>query len=177
MWHGGCGEGVASTLEQAETHQVCEVPEGILQVQRLMLHLPAQLPDTVTSSCLGCLHQRVTLHVLRHPAACPHLPIALLGWERSSCDSSFCPGGACAKVACGVGPVGLAGPGHPCLLSTTALLVGVGGSGGRCLQGFSFIQHLHDFSFCVGGAAVCQTDGGGGWEDLRRQQPHAPRGR
>lgn len=52
-------------------------------------------------------------------------------------------------------------------------LVGVDGSSGRCPKRFLFIQCLHDFSFCVGGAAVCQAGGGGGWEDLQ-QQPHAP---
>lgn len=69
--HGGCREGVASTLEQAETHQVCEVLEGILQVLRLVLCLPAELSDLVTSSGLVCPHQRITLCVLGHPPACP----------------------------------------------------------------------------------------------------------
>lgn len=78
--HAGHRESGASAREQAETHKGLE---GILQVQRLVLYLPAQLFDLVISSysLLGSLCQRITLHVLGHPPACPHHLTALLGGE------------------------------------------------------------------------------------------------
>lgn len=91
-WHGGHREGVASTLEQKETNQGCEVLGGILQVQRLCGEGQEQLCDLVTSSCLGCPYQRITLHVLGHPPAGPHLQLC---WERSSCD---CSSSRCANL-------------------------------------------------------------------------------
>lgn len=80
----GHRESGASAREQAETHTGLE---GILQVQRLVLYLPAQLFDLVISSysllasLLGSLCQRIALHVLGHPPACPHHLTALLGGE------------------------------------------------------------------------------------------------
>lgn len=182
IWHGGYREGVASTLEQADTHQVCEVLEGILQVQRPVLSLPAQLFDLVTSSSLGvctrgsfCMGWDVPQLVLTSLELC---------WERSSCDCSSSRG-ALPRWHVELDVLAWLDLVTWVLLGTTALLClshpipcSLGwrrgdGSNRRCPERFLVIWCLHDFSFCIGGAAVCQAGGGGGWEDLQ-QQPHAP---